>query len=469
MRQVPLTVALLVAAGSVSVAAQWSQFRGPNASGVAPIANYPVEFSASKNVAWKAAVPYGQSSPVVVRDRLYVTASEKDRLLTIAFDARTGKESWRRDVGRERRNEIYKANDPASGTPAADINGVVAFFPDFGLVAYSTSGQPRWTAPLGPFKNFYGLGTSPIIANGLVVLVCDQETGSFAIAFDRVTGRQRWRVERPGLSEAWSTPIVFRPTGGRADLVVLGTERIDGYELSTGKSRWWIPIVSGGSMGAPLVYRDTVIAATLGSAEPGLPTFAAAVAQYDKDKDGRISQTEFQADKGLAEHFGYIDQNGDKFLSTDEWNDKRELGVGEFGAMAVRPGEVAGKLAAGAIQWHFKKNLPYIPVPLVYRDVLYMVKTGGIVTSLNPATGALLKEGRSGALGEYYASPIAADGKVFLANQQGKVSVLKAGAQWEVLSVNDVGDEINATPALSEGRIYVRTRGSLYCFAASSK
>ena len=113
-------------------------------------------------------------------------------------------------------------------------------------------------------------------------------------------------------------------------------------------------------------------------------------------------------------------------------------------------------------------NIPYMPAPLLYQGVYYMVKTGGIITSLDPATGRLLKEGRSpGALGEYYASPVAADGKVFLANTEGKITVLKAAADWEVLAVNELGEEVSATPALSEGRLYVRTRGTLYCFSSS--
>ena len=160
-----------------------------------------------------------------------------------------------------------------------------------------------------------------------------------------------------------------------------------------------------------------------------------------------------------------LDADADNFITAEDWNTTLNLAVGEYGAIAVRPAQASGKLNPDAVLWRFKKNVPYIPAPLVYQNVLYMVKTGGIVTSLDPATGRLLKEGRSpGALGEYYASPVAADGKVFLASVEGKVSVLKASGQWEVLGVNDIGEEIFATPALSGGRVYVRTRGSVYCF-----
>jgi outer membrane protein assembly factor BamB len=169
----------------------------------------------------------------------------------------------------------------------------------------------------------------------------------------------------------------------------------------------------------------------------------------------------------MGEHFGWIDADDDGFITDGEWKLTADLARGEYGAMAIRPAAARGKLDPAAVLWRFQKNLPYIPAPLFFHDVLYLVKTGGIITSLDPATGRLLKEGRSGeALGEYYASPVAADGKVFLANVEGKITVLKAAAQWDVVGVNDIGEEIHATPALSGGRIYVRTRGALYCFGA---
>jgi len=457
---------LIVAAGPVN--AQWARFRGPNGSGVDPSAGYPVEFSPTKNVAWKTAVPYGQSSPVVVGNRLFGTASQGDHLITFCLDTRTGKELWRREIKRERKQDAYKTNDPASPTPAADENGVVAFFAEFGLVSYNNDGQQRWTYAMGPFKNFYGMAGSPIIDGGVVVLVCDQQSKSFVVALDRSNGRLRWKTDRPGTTIGWSTPMVFRPDATRAEVIVLGSERLDAYDLSSGAQKWWIPLASSGAMGTPLALGDTLMISTLGSNEPEMPTFAAALAKYDKDKDGRLSKEEFRIDPDLGEHFGWIDENDDGFIEAKEWETTRSYGVGDWGAIAIRPGNAKGQLQSSAIRWRHQKNIPYIPTPLLYQGVYYMVKTGGIITSLDPATGQILKQGRSqGALGEYFASPIAADGKVFLANTEGKISVLKAGAQWEVLVVNDVDDEVNATPALSDGRVYVRTRSALYCFTNS--
>ena len=449
--------------------AQWSQFRGPNGSGVDSSTGYPVEFSPTKNMAWKAMIPYGQSSPIVAGTRLYGTASEGERLITFCLDTRTGRELWRRDVKRERVQGAYKANDPASPTPAADASGVVAFFPELGLVSYDNGGKERWRYRLGPFKNFYGMSGSPIIAEGLVVLVCDQVSGSFVIALDRATGRLRWKTDRQGMSIGWSTPMVFRPEAtGRANLIVLGSTRVDAYDLASGASRWWLPVGSNGSMGTPLANGDTLMICTEGSNEPWMQTFASVLAKYDKDKDGRLSLEEFRVDPGLGDQFGWIDENDDKIILAAEWEKARSYGTGEWGAIAVRPGNARGQLATSAVRWRVQKNLPYIPTPLLYQGVYYLVKDGGIITSLDPATGKMLKQGRSpNALGDYYASPVAADGKVFLVNTEGKITVLKAGAEWEVLAVNDVGDEVGATPALSEGRIYVRTHGAMYCFSAS--
>jgi outer membrane protein assembly factor BamB len=459
-----LAVLILCAAAAVPADAQWPQFRGPNGAGVGASGGYPVEFSPTTNVVWKAAVPFGQSSPVVTSSRLFVTGSEGDTLITLAFALDSGKEIWRREIVRTRRNTIYKANDPASPSPIADDRGVVVFFPDVGLVAYDNDGAERWRHALGPFRNFYGLASSPIAAGDLVVLVCDQQAGSFVIALDRATGRVAWRTDRRENTVGWATPIVFSAPSSTPELVVLGSTRVDAYDLASGQPRWWFPVASNGGLGLPVKSGDTVIVSTMASTEPFMPDFGSVIAKYDRDANGLLSAEEFKSDE-FAEHFGWIDGNSDGTVDAAEWNAARGVGIGEFGAVAVRPAAATGRLEPSAFRWRFQKNLPFVPAPLVYQEVFYMVRDGGIITALDVATGKLLKEGRSrGALGEYYASPIAADGKVYLSSSEGKITVLRAGGQWEVLGVNDIGDEIHATPALSAGRIYVRTRGTLYAF-----
>jgi outer membrane protein assembly factor BamB len=465
---VVVSVVSVAALWAAPAPAQWGQFRGPNGTGVGPATRFPKDLSPTTAAQWTAEVPFGQSSPVVAGDRVYVTASEGERLVTLSFDADTGRQIWRREVPRAHAHKIYRSNDPASPTPVADAQGVVAFFPDFGLVAYAADGDERWRHPLGPFRNFYGMAASPVLVGDLVVLVCDQQSGSFILALDRASGAVKWKRERPGRTIGWATPIVFTPPSGASQLVVLGSTHVDGYDLGTGAPapRWWMRVASNGGLGTPVTIGDTVLVSTLAASEPWIPAFGPVADKYDRDKDLRLSPEEFKTDD-LADHFGWLDDNSDGFIDAREWNVARDMGTGEFGVLAIRPGEATGQLAPTAIRWRFRKNLPFVAAPLIYQDVIYLVRDGGIITTLDPSTGQLLKEGRTKeALGEYHASPVAADGKVYLASTEGKVTVLKAGGQWEVLGVSDLGDEIHATPALGEGRVYVRTRGALYCFGA---
>ena len=451
---------------SISTHAQWPQFRGPNGSGVdAEGTGYPIVFSPSRRIVWKARAPYGQSSPVIAGGRVYLTASEGGRLLTLALDAASGREVWRRDLRPERPNKIYKANDPASPTPVADADGVIVFFPDFGLVAYDRDGKDRWNVPLGPFKSFYGMAGSPMISGDIVALVCDQSSGSYVIAVDRKTGRQLWKKDRPGAIDAYTTPVILRTSSGPPQLIVVGSNSVDSYAPATGERNWWMPVGSVGAMGTAIASGDTLYVTTMGTSQPWMPSWEETAAKFDKDKDGKLSPQEFAADKNMGEHFGFLDNDGDGAISAKDWNYMRGLGRGEFGAVAMKPAAMKGQIDPKSVSWRFSKNLPYIPSPLVYRNIFYMVKDGGIVTALDAATGKPLKEGRSPkALGEYWASPVAAEDKIYIANVDGVISVLKAGAQWEVLSVNDIGEPIHATPALSGGRVYVRTKDALYCF-----
>ena len=199
-----------------------------------------------------------------------------------------------------------------------------------------------------------------------------------------------------------------------------------------------------------------------------MPVFESVLKKYDSDGNGELSEAEFKGDPDLGGHFGWLDTNEDRRLTAAEWNEtRRMLSVGDFGAVALRPGAARGEIPTGAVLWRFKKNLPFVAAPLVYQGIFYLVKDGGIITSLDPGTGKVLKQGRSPeGLGEYFASPVAADGKLYLASSEGKVTVLKAGAQWEVLQVNAMEEEVHATPALSGGRLYLRTRGALYCLTA---
>jgi outer membrane protein assembly factor BamB len=462
-----LLVALLTSA--TGWAEEWNRFRGPNGTAVSDTTGLPVEFGLTENMVWRTEVPFGRSSPILTADRVVVTGSEGQMLITVCLDRKTGKVIWQREVLRDRTQKIYKGNDSATPTPASDGENFYAFFPDFGLVSYGPDGKERWQLKLGPFNNFYGMSASPIVHGNTLVQVCDQKRGSFLVAVDKDTGHVRWRKERyekrkDGLTEGYSTPVIWTPEKGKPQIIVSGAYRIDAYAMDTGENIWWVGNQGTFAIATPALADGLVYAISQGSDKPPYDPWNKWSARLDVNKDGKISPEELLGDKTWANHFGDLDRNDDGFITVDEWEMLLRESVSEHGLVAVRAGG-AGDQTKGHVIWRYKRNYSYVTQPLVYQDVVYMVKDGGIITSLNPETGEVFKTGRSkDAIEDYFSSPVAADGKIYLISSDGKVSVLKAGRQWEVLAVNDLGEECQATPAIGNGCIFVRTAKALYCF-----
>lgn len=218
-------------------AADWPQFRGVNATGVAEETGLPVVFSPEQNVVWKTPLPRGYSSPSLAGDRIFLTGVENEKLLTFALDRATGRVLWRREAPRPRKQELHENNHPGSPTPVTDGTNVYSFFADFGLLAYGTDGNERWRLPVGPFGNPFGHGASPILAGDLVLQVCDQDAGAFLVAVDKNTGRVRWRAERPHAQRGYPTPV-YQPPNGGMQVIVAGSYQLNAYEVETGKPVW---------------------------------------------------------------------------------------------------------------------------------------------------------------------------------------------------------------------------------------
>jgi outer membrane protein assembly factor BamB len=195
---------------------------------------------------------------------------------------------------------------------------------------------------------------------------------------------------------------------------------------------------------------------------PSVPTFGETLEKFDTDHDGKISRAEIGWKS--AQQFGETDLNHDGVLDERDWNFYRARKTSQNNTVAIRAG---GKddVTDTHVLWRFRKPVPNVPSPLLYNGVIFLMKEGGILTTLDPKTGEVLKQGRlTGALGQYWSSPVAADGKVYVASQEGQVTVLKAAGKWDVMEINEFGEEIFATPAIVDGRIYLRTRAALYCF-----
>ena len=232
---------------------EWARFRGPNGSGVSTASNVPIEFSPTKNLQWRLPLPAGHSSPILLGDRIYLTAYRGDALLTMAIDRRAGKILWEREAPGVKTKIIDKRNNPASPSPAVEANGIYVFFPDYGMVAYDASGKERWKMPLGPFNNIYGMGASPVIVGDLVVLACDQSTESFLLAVDKRTGQQKWKTMRPEAKSGHSTPILWRAPDGRDEILLPGSFLMIAYDAQTGAKRWWVRGLSFEMKSTPVI------------------------------------------------------------------------------------------------------------------------------------------------------------------------------------------------------------------------
>jgi outer membrane protein assembly factor BamB len=462
--------ALALALGALAAplaAADWPRFRGPNGAGVADGAPLPASLD-PVGALWKVKLPRGYSSPIVYGEQLFVTAFEGDDLLVLCLARADGHELWRRLSPRPRVEKVDKRNGPASPSVAASAERVVVFFADFGLIAYDHSGRELWRTPLGPFDNVYGMGASPILAGGLVVLSCDQSRGSFVAAFDAASGRERWRVPRPEALSGHATPVVLARPGARPQLIVPGSFRLDAYDLETGASVWFangLPseMKSGAVLGDGAVY---VVGYSSPLNEPGhhpqLPSYAEWRAAQDKDKDGRVTKEE--ADPTSRDYFDFIDLDKDGSISESEWHMNEAMMAAENGLLAFKS-DGRGDVTRSGFLWAYRRSIPQLPTPVLYRGVLYMINDGGILTTLDPATGAAFKQGRlREAVDQYFASPVAGDGKVYFVSKTGIASVLEAGPDQKPISVADLAEEVAATPALVDGRIYLRTRTTLYCF-----
>jgi len=420
-----------------------------------------------KTVIWKTGVPPGHSSPILVGSRVFLTAVEGETLLTICLDRATGKILWRREAPRPRKESFQKTNSPAAPSPASDGQSVFVFFGDYGILAYGVDGEDRWKLPLGPFNNQNGHGSSPIVTGDLVVLICDQDTGSYLIAVDKKTGKPRWKVDRPGILRGYATPVVWTPAGKPAQLIISGSFELSSYDLKTGEKLWWVNGMAWQVKGVPLIAGDTIYVNTWengGDFEtpPNVDPWETLAAKYDADKDGRLTPDELKP--VFRNGFRDYDLNKDGVMDHQEWDAyiRNKNATNTF--LAIKP-EGRGDLTSKVL-WKYRKSLPNTASPLLYEGSLFLVKDGGIVTTLDPATGAVQKQGRiPGATEQFWASPVGADGKVYMMSQGCKLAVLSAKAQWEVLKVNDLDDECFATPAIADKSLYVRTRRWMYRFA----
>lgn len=468
------SVVLAVAGLLQGAPADWPRFRGPNAAGVSESGPLPAVLDPARNAVWSTPLPAGSSSPVVAGGRIFVTAYEGEELLTFALDGASGTILWRRAIRRSREELRHTLNNAASATPATDGENVFAFFGDFGAVSYGPDGQERWRLPLGPFQNLHGMASSPMLAGDLVILLADQDVGSYMLAVDKDSGAVVWKAERPEAVHGFTTPTLFEPDGDAAQLIVPGSYQLASYEAATGKKLWWVTGVTWQVKTAAVVDGKRVfMSAWAPGADAGsrrfFPPFDEVAKIGDANGDGKLAPDEIPEEMRHTGSWRAIDLDGDGYMDARDWGFYRARWSSRNVTLAVEPKGGRGDLTKTHVVWDHERAVPVVSSPLLYRGAVLLIKDGGILTVLDAASGATIRQARlREAVDKYYASPVAGDGKVFLLSETGKAVVLDADS-WEPAAVTELGEPCYATPALLDGRVYVRTQGRLYAFASADR
>ncbi|MBI2685447.1 MAG: PQQ-binding-like beta-propeller repeat protein [Acidobacteria bacterium] len=444
--------------------AEWPRFRGPNGVGVAEGAALPAELGAGKPFVWKTALMNGKSSPVVTATHIFLTGHDKGKLYTIALDRKSGKVLWTQEAPGSRDEKRHQLNDPAAPSTVTDGKNVYVFFAGFGLLSYTADGTERWRKAMGPFSNFHGMGASPIYANGKLFMICDQDQEAFLVAVDAATGKTAWKTERPEAVHSFSTPVLYKD-----QIIVPGSYQMMSYDIATGKEIWRVHGMTYQVKSVPVVDGDRLyFNGWAPGAEPAekmvMPDFPEMIKKYDKDGDGKLAKSEVPKEL-MPGNWEMQDLDRDGLYDAKDWKCYQNRRTANNFTMAMKLGG-AGDITDSHVLWRYQKSLPDVPGVLLYKGVLYLVRNGGIVQTLDPSTGEMKKTARlPNALDEYYASPVAGDGKVYMISRNGNVSVLNAGTEWSVKASGAFEEEVFATPAIADGHIWVRTATALYDFA----
>ncbi len=489
-----LVAALLVVTASPVLAddtkpqdAHWPQFRGPQGGGIASGASkLPVHFGLQQNVLWKTPLPQGASSPCVWGKFIFLTGFDKDanKLETLCLDRHKGQILWRRTAPAETIEKVHSVSSPAVSTPATDGERVYVYFGSYGLLCYDFQGTEQWKLPLPVPVTRFGTGTSPMVAGDLLVLNCEYLPKPYLLAVHCRTGTTVWKQERLPFMDGYATPVLWSHAG-EDEVIIHSPKRVSAHRLKDGAERWWVKVDSSAES-TPVVADGCLFVASFAlggeaSDRVKLPTFDELLKKYDKNNDGRISKEEFppdlsvvrRADAGdipgadvkLIQFFDYLDVNKDGQINRLEWAVVLAFAAqeAEHGVLAIKPGG-QGDVSKTHVLWKEKKAVPEVPSPLYYQGRLYTVRDGGVVSCLDPKTGKLLYRERLGPGGAYFSSPVAGDGKLYAASLGGVVVVFGAGDTLQVLARNDLKESILATPALVDGKLYVRTEKHLFAF-----
>lgn len=406
--RVPLTTCVIVTmlSGASLDAQEWTRFRGPNGSGISEAKTIPASWT-ENDYNWTAELPgRGHSSPVVWGDKLFVTCCDEEASLRhlICLNTKNGSTLWIKDFAFKKYKQ-QKNNSFASSTPTVDADHVYVLWhsrESSPLVALDHAGNKVWEYDLGPYTHGQGGATSPVVVDDFVIVAHDQKEPSFLLALDRMTGREHWKIPREGKHACYATPCLNTPNDRPIELIFSHCyEGIVGVDLATGKLNWHLDVFGRDDQRAlvsPIIAGDLVIA---GSGAAG----------------------------------------------------------GTRHVVAVKVEQGAATLEATEA-YHITRQAPHIPTPLAYGNWLFLWSDQGIATCLDRASGKIVWQQRIG--GNFYSSPICIDGRIYCIDLDGVMVVIAATDKYEELARIPLGQPTSATPAVSNGTLFIRTESHVY-------
>lgn len=437
-----LTFSTLAVSVFAAPSADWPQFRGPGGNAVSETAVPPITFGPSTNLLWKTPLPLGYSSPVAVGDRIFVT-SDQNGLETIALNRKDGRILWRKPALADQKERSENPNGAGQGpsgpglaasTPVSDGVFVYAFFGMVGLIAYDLNGAEQWRRPLP--KPDGEISASPIIIEDKIIIVCDVGPGSFVEALDKKNGRPVWRAERDRRRRSFATPFHW-VNDKRDELIVSGSYWLTSYDPRTGNENWQYSGTANSASSTPVALRALLVTAT-------------AQAGNDSAQDARSN----------ADPLDFLGDFNQVLKSPTPRPENALFAVRSCGRGEIKETHVA---------WKNTRSLPGASSPIIYRERLFTVKAGGFVSAYNLSDGApIYQDDRLNAPGDYYASPVAAAGRIYFISQNGVITVIDATTNnLTTLAQTKMGEQTVATPALVGNHILIRTEKALYAFAAT--
>jgi len=483
------------ASAATSETRYWPQFRGPNGSGVSADGKAaPVELDADSRL-WQLEIPSGHSSPCIWSDHIYLTAyrEEQEQLTMLCVDRNGGKILWERPAPpMQKEKRIHKFNNPAAATPAADQDRVVVYYSAFGVVSYDHDGNELWRRALPSPQTKDGTSSSPILYKGLAILQRDGSNGkSEMLALDAATGETKWKTPRPLHQQSYSTPMIWSHDDTE-ELIVVGNKRLTSYNPSSGEALWWTSGISFQPIGMA-VAGDGMLYASSSGTGTGAPNDGALgepeefLRMFDRNSDGEITRDEVPKDARIRLRkevsadtpgntlaytmllFGFFDGNKDGKFTREDWKGYQAFKRGNRDCvMAIRPGG-SGDITESHVAWKGSKGISEMPSALHHDGRIYFIRDGGMLSVYHARTGKLILDAeRIGSMGQYAASPIASGGLIYACSVSGKVTVLKAGDDLNIVSSSHLRERITATPAIVEGKLYIRTDKHLMAFGESN-